>query len=724
MKLLTRSFAGGVITPEMYGRIDLDKFQTGLAEAENFIVLPHGPVQNRPGTVFVKEVKDSEKAVVLIPFFFNSEQSYVLEMGDGYFRVHTEGQTLLAGSPGAWSGATAYVIGDLVSSAGANYYCILGHTNQVPPNATYWYAMPADGTFEVPTPFAEADLFDLHTVQSADVLTIVHPGYAPREIRRYGATDWVVSTIAFDPLQAAPTGVTAVATVGSGSISYQYVVTALAAADLEESYSSTASSAITNNLATAGNYNTISWTGASGATRYNVYKLSNGLYGYIGQASGTSFKDDNITADVTRTPPEANNPFTGAGKYPAAVGYFEGRRWFGGSTDAPQSLWSTRSGTESNMSRSIPVRDDDAITARILSRAASVIRHILPLSELLLLTSEAEWRVTASNSDILTPTSVGIKATGYTGASNVQPVVTYSSVIYAHDRGGRLQEMRYSWEQQGYEGQDISVMAPHLFDGHRVVQMAFTRAPSTIVWCVRDDGVLLAVTYMPQHKVFAWHVHNTDGEIESVAAAINGDEETLYLVVKRKIDGSDVRYVEYLHSRQFSSLDDAFFVDCGGTYDGAPATTISGLDHLEGEEVSALADGVAYTGLTVSSGEITLPEAASVVHVGLPYTSTLRTLPVSMEAEAYGQGIQKNVNSVTLRVHEALGMSAGPSLDQMTQYPQRSTEDYGDPTALFSGIMEVVIIPNWDEEGQVYVQQALPLPVTISSQVLDVATGG
>ncbi len=139
-----RSFAGGEVSPEMWGRIDDIKFQTGAATMRNFIATPQGPAENRAGTAFVREVKDSTKLTRLIPFTFSTTQTMVLEMGAGYFRFHTQGATLGPGSPAAYNGATAYVVGDLVSSGGVNYYCIASTTGNAPPNATYWYALPSE----------------------------------------------------------------------------------------------------------------------------------------------------------------------------------------------------------------------------------------------------------------------------------------------------------------------------------------------------------------------------------------------------------------------------------------------------------------------------------------------------------------------------------------------------------------------------------------------------
>jgi hypothetical protein len=210
-----KSFNGGVVTPEFYGQIADPKFQTGLATCLNATILPHGPVRNRAGTRFVRETKTSAKKARVIPFTYSTTQTLSIELGDTYLRMHTQGATLLYGVAAAWSNAVTYAVGDLVLSGGVTYYCILAHLNHVPPNATYWYALPATGEFEVPTPYLEADLFDIHYVQSRDVLTLVHPGYAPRELRRLGATDWTLVVISFASELTAPAGPAAAANVTS-----------------------------------------------------------------------------------------------------------------------------------------------------------------------------------------------------------------------------------------------------------------------------------------------------------------------------------------------------------------------------------------------------------------------------------------------------------------------------------------------------------------------------
>jgi hypothetical protein len=212
-RTFNRSFAGGELSPEMFGRIDDQKFQSGAAKLRNFIALPQGPAVNRPGTSFVREVKNSANKTRLIPFTYSTTQTMVLEFGDGYIRFHTQGSTLLAGTGAAYNGATPYVVGDMVSYGGSNYYCILASTGNLPTNTTYWFLISSPA-YEIPSPYASADLFDIHHVQSADVLTLVHPNYAPRELRRLGATQWTLVKIPFVPSVTSPSGVAVTASRG------------------------------------------------------------------------------------------------------------------------------------------------------------------------------------------------------------------------------------------------------------------------------------------------------------------------------------------------------------------------------------------------------------------------------------------------------------------------------------------------------------------------------
>lgn len=678
VRTLQRSFSGGEVSPEMFGRIDDAKYQAGLARCRNFIVKPQGPAESRPGFAFVRAVKDSTKKVRLIPFTYSTTQTMVIEMGAGYFRFHTMGATLLSGG----------------------------------------------SPYEIANPYAEDDLFDIHYVQSADVLTLVHPNHAPRELRRLGATNWQLSTVSFAAGTTAPGSVTATPT-GTGTASYSYVVTTLASDGVSESAAS-AVATCTNNLFTSGNSNAISWGAVGGASRYLVYKLSGGLYGYIGETAGLSIVDDNIAADLSKTPPTYETVFNASGEYPGAVSYFEQRRCFAGTINKPQNIWMTKSGTESAMSYSLPIRDDDRIAFRVAAREANTIRHIVPLTQLLLLTSAAEWRITSVNSDAITPSTISVRPQSYVGSSNVQPAIINNTLIYGAARGGHVRELAYNWQANGFITGDLSLRAPHLFDTYDVVDMAYSKAPMPIVWFISTSGNLLGLTYVPEQQVGAWHWHDTDGVFESCTVVAEGGEDVLYCVIRRTINGGSVRYVERLASRQFVDPADAFFVDCGATYDGPPADQISGLSHLEGKTVNILADGAVHPQRVVTGGAITLDVEASTIQIGLPITADLQTLPlaVNMQDGSFGQGRYKNVNKLWLRVWRSSGIFVGPDADQLTEAKQRKAEPYGSPPALKSEEISLMLTPSWADSGQVFVRQSDPLPLTVVSMTAEVALGG
>tara|TARA_A100001388_G_scaffold47408_1_gene31311 strand:- start:6010 stop:8475 length:2466 start_codon:yes stop_codon:yes gene_type:complete len=813
-----QTFSGGEISPEMFGRIGDNKFQQGAALVRNFIVKPQGPAQNRSGFAYVNEVKDSATKVRLLSFTFSTVQTMIIEFGNNYFRFHTQGQTLLYSNGAAWSNATAYTVGDIALQGGVNYYCTVAHTNQAPPNTAYWYAMPANYVYEVPHPYTEAELFDVHYVQSADVMTLVHPNHAPRELRRLGATKWELKVINFGSPLPTPTNVQVAMYIPSSSttnadtyLTHKYVVTAIGSNLVEESNQSSSAS-VDNNIFVTGAKNTITWNAVTGATRYRVYKEQGGIYGFLGETTTTTLVDDNVAPDFSRTPPIHENDFVGTGNYPGAVSYFEQRRVFAGTNNGPQDIWMTKSGTESNMSFGLPIQDDDRIEFRVAAREANTIRHIVPLTQLLLLTGSAEWRITSINSDAITPSSISVKPQSYIGANNSQPVIVNNSLVYAAARGGHVRELGYNWQANGFITGDLSLRAPHLFDNLTTIDMALSKAPIPIVWMTSSNGKLLGLTYVPEQQLGAWHQHDTDGLFESVACVSEGNDDVTYCVIQRTINGVSKRYIERMGTRLFKTQRDNFFVDCGATYDGTNTDTnktvtvsggttykkgesitittnynlfnappsvddkddaivlvdgstfyrctilsttsqtvatakldkdlpvslrntaittfevarnkITGLNFLEGKKINILADGAVHPQKTVASGSITLDRAASVVHLGLPYESDLQTLPLALQIEAFGQGRVKNLNHVWLRVLESSGIFAGPSADKLIEAKQRTTEPYGTPPNLKTEDIKIMVTPTWQDNGQLFVRQTDPLPLTIVGVTCEVAVGG
>jgi len=302
-------------------------------------------------------------------------------------------------------------------------------------------------------------------------------------------------------------------------------------------------------------------------------------------------------------------------------------------------------------------------------------------------------------------------------------VVTDRSILFAQDRGGAIRELEFSWQTQGYQTTNVSILAPHLFDFHRVVQLAYTRSPLQSLWSVRDDGVLLGMTYVPEHEVRAWHQHITAGAFESACSVAEGDEDSLYVIVQRTINGQTVRYVERRHTRRFDTPADQFFVDSGIAYAGAPAGTFSGLHHLEGQQVAILADAGVSPPQTVVAGKVTIDAPASKVSIGLPYVARGQTLPMSMEVQALGQGMAKNLNKAYMRVRQSNGFSAGPTFDKLKPLPTRGAEPPGSPPDLVTDEVGLVITPTWQQNGQFCFQQSDPLSMTVLGITFEVATG-
>ena len=824
VKFLLKSFAGGEITPELAGRIDLVKYQTGLALARNFITLPHGPAVRRPGFQYILEAKDSTRAVRLMPFAFSATQTVILEFGHQYIRFHLNGGTQLEASKAIVSivadtvtvTSHGYSTGDWVyigtryhkvTSTGANTFT----TTDLWGVATTASGSTAARVYTLTSPYTEDDLFDLHFAQSADITTITHPSYATRELARVSATSWTLTTLAFDAPTNAPTDLSVEATIENNSdkVQQSYVVTTIDADGVTESLASDPVN-VQNNLGLAGNYNTLTWSPVGDAIRYNAYKLRGGTYGYIGQtrpspsavsksistidrpgagnktvtvtttsshgfannsliiiedtgeatlngawiitvtgtttftylsvtdattsaATGTAsvpelvIKDDNIQEDTTQTPPEDIVTLNaGTDDYPSTSTYHEQRRWFGGTNNKPQVLFATRTGTEANLTTSLYSRDDDAMEIKMSAGQYNQIRHLVSLSDLIAFTAGGEFRIFNEGGAAVTPSSISIKPQGYTGASNVQPVVTSGSALYVQAQGSRVRELAYKWESSNYSTIDVSIMAPHRFNGYTINQIAYSRAPDQILWAVRSDGTLAAMTYVPDQQVYGWHFHDTDGTFESVAVVAEGNDDAVYAVIKRTIDGRDVRYIERLHSRIFTDQEDGFYVDSGLTYDSTATTTITGLWHIEGEEVAVLADGAVHPNVTVTDGSITLEEEASVVQVGLAYTSDIKTLPLAMEgAPATGQGTVKNVNKVHLRVSQTGVIQVGPSFTTLREYPARDvTDDYDNPPGLITGEVVVSVQPSWNQDAAICVRQDKPLPMSVLSMTLEVQGGG
>ena len=667
------SFTGGEVSPSLYGRVDISRYQNAVRRASNCFVKKEGGITKRPGTKFIGEIGDSTKRARLIPFEVSTEAAYVLEFGEETMRVIKLGGYLLDG----------------------------------------------EDVLEIATPYVEADLPALKFTQSADVLYLAHPSHAPRKLSRADEATWTLVEIDFVPDLAAPVASGAVWSGGTpdGTTGERYVVTAFKDSTGEESLPSNIVSVTRNAVWTAGEDVTVSWASVAGATDYNIYKEIAGVFGYAGTSQTTSFADKNYTPDAGDGPPVERNPFESS-NHPGTVEFFEDRLVFAASDASPQTVWGSKTADYQNHRTSNPPKATDAIEFTLNARQVNKIQHILAMRNLLLLTTGAVWAAGgAGENQPISPASIQARVQSYVGCSDVRPLVIDDSALYVESKQRGVHDLFYTFQSDSFAGQDLSIMARHLFVDRDIEEWDFSREPNSIAWCVMSDGALLSLTYVRQHEISGWTRHETDGEFESVCSIPEGSEDAVYLIVKRTIDGVTKRYVERLEERTCACPTSAFFVDCGLRYDGAPTTTLTGLDHLEGKEVAVVGDGDVLPRKTVSGGSITLASPVSKASVGLPFTASLETLDLEAEVAGGMATRKRRVAKVHVLINETRGLffGSGPGavLDELKQ---RSTEvNYGSPIPLESGWRELPVSGSWGKQGRVYIESRDTMPFEILS---------
>ena len=302
-------------------------------------------------------------------------------------------------------------------------------------------------------------------------------------------------------------------------------------------------------------------------------------------------------------------------------------------------------------------------------------------------------------------------------ASDVVPVRIGPNLYYVERSGEVMGEYSLSPDYiDVYQTNNMTYLSDHILDSG-VKEMALQRYPDQVIWCVRNDGVLATLTREVQNKVQSWTRQvftGTDVAVENVAVIPNGSTDQVWVVVKRTINSVTRRYVEYFDAGDFATKADSFYVQSGLTYSGASTTALTGLDHLEGEEVSILGDGAVHPNQTVTNGALTLTIAVTKAHVGLPYTSTIRTMDVEMANEqGTAQSRVKTLNRVFVRLYSSLGMLVGTEDSQDVVPFRDSSMDMDDSPNLFTGDKEVPLPSGHARNKHVVIKQEQPLPLHV-----------
>lgn len=678
------SFASGELGPSLHSRVDLARYHVGAALMSNFFVDYRGGATSRPGTRYVGRARTNTGRLRLIPFQFNTEQTYILEFSPNRMRVLKDAGFVLETSKTCTITvldtlnvpAHGYVNGDSVVLAGSHVLTAYAGRNEfIVRNAmTNTIQLETfDGVplgivlgavitgvtriYSIATPYSAADLETLKFVQSADTMTLIHSLHAARHLTRSGHAAWTLSIIQFSTALSPPTLTTITSTAGSGTKTAGYVVTSVAE-NGEESVASNIGIAVWAPPSTGSPdvTNTLTWTLATGAKYYNVYKslISNtgvipkgSQFGYIGSTIGVQFPDNNILPDFTKTPPQQRNPFarraiisatvtnggadlnssltaivtdaTGSGvfietvvlsnilqalpvvrsgqeytaptltfgnvaggtsptgtlqlgpalgTYPSVATYFQQRAVYAASANAPATYWMSKTGFFRNFDVSDPVVDDDAITGTLTSLEVNAIRWMVPLGDsLIMFTSGSIWRVSASGQNsAFTPSSLSQNTQDYVGIADVQPIVVKNNILAIQEKGAGILDLEFNFYASAFTSLDRSVQSNHFFYGYTIRSWTFAREPYKLAWAVRDDGTMLSFTYLKEQEVFGWAQHHTAGEFDEIASISEGNENAVYLAVRRKIEGIWVRYIERMASREITNAEDAWAVDCALEY--------------------------------------------------------------------------------------------------------------------------------------------------------------
>jgi len=753
--LALTSFVSGELSPKMDGRTDFEKYSSGCKTLENMLIHPQGAATRRVGTQFISEVKTSANKTRLIPFEFSTTQTYILEFGNTYIRFYKDKGQIL-------SGGSAY---------------------------------------EISSPYLTAELFDIKYAQSADVMYLCHNNHEVMKLSRTGHTAWTLTEVAFTdgPYLAENTTATTMTPGGTtGSVSITASTSTFVATDVGR-----------------------------------LISFNSGRAKITGYTSGTvvtaTTQDDFAsTGAVTAWKLGAFSDTTG---HPSCVSFFEQRLVFAGTTNEPQTLYFSKSGDYENMTAG--TNSDDAMIYTIASNEVNNIRYLKSVRTLIVGTTAAEYTVSADGTDAaVTPTNVTIKRQSSFGSANVDAIAAGNAVLFLQRAKRKIRELAYNFDVDGYTAPDLTILNESVTNTG-INQIAYQQEPSSMLWCVRDDGVLAALTYQRSENVVAWSRHKLGGRFNdctitvtdyaniavgttlkftksdgstvtftseaisgsspssslgfrpnqdndttadniftavnshsdftvsnpaanvvtiketspsagiltvkssdttrlattnqtnavvesaaSITGAINEDE--LWLIIKRTINGATKRYVEVFSDFDFDETDQtAFhFVDSGLSYDGSATTSISGLDHLEGETVTILADGGTHATKTVSSGAITLDRSSKKVKVGYPFNSVLQSMRVEGGAavgEGTSQGKTKRISKVVLRLFETVGAKVGPSLTKLETIPFRTTTDPMDtPVSTFlAGDKEIEFDGDYESDGFIVVKQEQPLPMSI-----------
>jgi hypothetical protein len=760
--LLVTALNAGELSPYMDARTDVAKYRSGCRRLENMIVLPYGGVYRRAGTEYLGEAKNGNKQCRLIGFNFSVTTRFVLEFGDLYMRVWgNDSQVLSGGSP--YEIVSPYTEAQLreVQYVQINDIMYLAHPSHPPyklsriadnnwtlAKVAWKYPPLLDQNITATTIASSVATGSATLTASASLFQAGHVGsqWAIQWPRTSGSLNETIDSNKTSTATLDIQGDWTITTVGTWIGTVRILRIPKKEMDEDGGAGFTAYEVVRefNSLGTARNFTAtgtetdrvglkIQIANYASNTNARVFLESTdfnsgGTVTINSVASGTSAGatvDKWLGSTITATSQWSEAAFSAVRGYPRSVAIHEQRLCFGGTTSQPNTVWCSK--VDDFEDFQLGSNADDALQFTVASSEGNRIAWMFSQKRLMLGTSGDEWTVGgADSSSPFSASNIQAQRQSSYGSKTTRAILLNDVLLFLQRRGRKIRELTYNFERDGWVAPDLCVLAEHITEGE-IVEMAFQQQPDAILWAVKGDGKLIGMSYERDQEVVAWHRHSTDGDFESVATVygLSGADDEVWFVVKRTINGTTKRYIERFKADNRAKVEaetksDWWFLDCAKRYSGTATATITGLSHLEAKSAVVLSDGAVQPSKTVASGQITLDKAASKVLVGLPFTSTI--LPMKFDYELQDgatRGRRKRINRASVSLYKSLGGEASSNgTDWLWLYPR----DFNDPMDAspppFSGDAEVVVAGDYSFDGDFYLRQTLPYPLTIRALVI------
>ena len=406
----------------------------------------------------------------------------------------------------------------------------------------------------------------------------------------------------------------------------------------------------------------------------------------------------------------AEPAFSGVRGYPRTVALHEQRLIFGGTSNQPNTIWGSVIDDFENFQTGATA--SDAFQFSLSASEGNRINWMYSQARLLIGTSGDEWTIGSSDTaQTLSATNVQAQRQSSYGSKYMRGSLVNDVLLFVQRNGRKVRELVYDLNKDGWVAPDLTLLAEHITNGE-IVEVSYQQQPDAILWCVRGDGTLIAMTYERDQKVVGWHRHviADNADVESVATIYgNGTEDEVWMVVKRTVSGADYRTIERFPLLWRKYIDDETpnswrYLDGWSAFaSGAANRSITGLSRFEGKTITVVQEGQSPITLTVSSGSITVP-AATAGYLGLPYTSTLT--PMKLDAEfddGTAQGRKKRIHKVIARVYKSRG----------GQVRTNNGEWYSLADTLTTGDQKLLLAGAFGNDADITIRTSAPYPLNL-----------